>query len=497
MKKIFILILYISFSSAYSQEYPAKQLFNLSGNIKHPSFFFNTDYFVDNFKNGNNLLFEFEKDSSTDIYISQFDSQKDSFTTPIPLISNGKFNINASGKMYREFCAVIFQTNINGNWDIGYKVFKNGQWDEEIIISDSTGDEVSPSFINYPIFSGKDSLLQILFIKDSSVYLFTKTSVGNKYELIFQGSDSIKFSQPTGIFTTIWTGTKNVDGYRIAAKKTENNAQKIISVFIPLGEQADTNLVVIDTGKVNNPNFKQTGYSEITLTYEKGNNIYLEDPYSYLINTIIPFRDNVNGKIYNLSSIFLVRPVFKTLSKISDFSPQFPYTFVNYHDDSTLIYVDKDYLFHDIFIYTKVKDNYPEAGIAGLNTQVYKEIDYILWTDSTDGNIVLYGKRFDYVLGGVDEESNPKSFFLYQNYPNPFNPVTTIKYFLPASPNGRYENVKLVVYDILGKVVATLVNEKQRSGNYEVRFNGSSLSSGVYFYRMQAGSSYQLRNLFC
>ncbi len=61
-------------------------------------------------------------------------------------------------------------------------------------------------------------------------------------------------------------------------------------------------------------------------------------------------------------------------------------------------------------------------------------------------NIELYRKRFYYVLGQVDEESNPKSFFLYQNYPNPFNPVTTIKYFLLASPNGRYENVKLVFW---------------------------------------------------
>ena len=485
MKKILLLILSFNFAFAYSQEYPVKQLFNLSGNIKNPTFFFNTDYFVDNYRNGNNLLFELEKDSSTDIYISHFDPQQDSFTAPVPLLSNGAVNINSSGKIYQEFSVIIFQTNINGNWDIGYKEFKNDQWNDEIIISDSTGDEVNPSFINYPIFSGKDSLLKILFEKNNSVYLFTKTSTGNKFDLIFQGSNSIKYSQPTGIFTTIWTGNTNVEGYRIAAKMNENNVQKIISIFLPLNLQADTNIVLIDSGDVNNPKFKQTEeYSQLSLTYEKDDNIYLENDYSLPNNMFVPLRDNITGRIYNLSSIILARPVFKTLFKKSDFYLQFPYTFVNYHDDSTFIYLDKDdWYFRDIFIYTKVKDNYPEAGIAGFNTEGYKEIDYILWTDSTDGMIELYGKRFDYVLGGVNEESHLKSFFLYQNYPNPFNPFTTIKYSIP---HASYVIIK--VFDILGKELLTLVNESKSAGNYSVNFNGSNLPSGIYFYRMQAGN---------
>ncbi len=71
---------------------------------------------------------------------------------------------------------------------------------------------------------------------------------------------------------------------------------------------------------------------------------------------------------------------------------------------------------------------------------------------------------------------------LAQNYPNPFNPSTTIKYELPKS-----SEVKLSVYDLLGREVSVLVNEKKDAGVHEVRFDGSGLSSGVYFYRMQAG----------
>jgi hypothetical protein len=76
----------------------------------------------------------------------------------------------------------------------------------------------------------------------------------------------------------------------------------------------------------------------------------------------------------------------------------------------------------------------------------------------------------------------PNLFVLRQNYPNPFNPTTTIKFELP-----RASHVSLVVYDILGRQVSVLVNERKDTGVYEVKFDGSSLASGVYFYRIQAG----------
>jgi hypothetical protein len=81
-----------------------------------------------------------------------------------------------------------------------------------------------------------------------------------------------------------------------------------------------------------------------------------------------------------------------------------------------------------------------------------------------------------------DESGLPKQFALEHNYPNPFNPSTTIKYELP-----RTSNVTLSVYDILGREVSVLVNEKREAGVHEVKFDGSNLASGVYFYRLQAG----------
>jgi hypothetical protein len=78
---------------------------------------------------------------------------------------------------------------------------------------------------------------------------------------------------------------------------------------------------------------------------------------------------------------------------------------------------------------------------------------------------------------------HPGKFELEQNYPNPFNPATTIKYSIPQKCL-----VTLKVYDILGRLITTLVNEEKYAGEYEARFDGSNLSSGIYLYKIYAGS---------
>jgi hypothetical protein len=85
-------------------------------------------------------------------------------------------------------------------------------------------------------------------------------------------------------------------------------------------------------------------------------------------------------------------------------------------------------------------------------------------------------------IGGIGTITVPNYYALGQNYPNPFNPLTKIEFAIP-----RPGDVKIVVYDILGKETAVLVNEFKNPGIYTVDFDGSKLSSGVYLYKMQAG----------
>jgi len=86
----------------------------------------------------------------------------------------------------------------------------------------------------------------------------------------------------------------------------------------------------------------------------------------------------------------------------------------------------------------------------------------------------------------VEVDFTPKDFVLYQNYPNPFNPATSIKFEIPGQARNDNVLVTLIVYDVLGNEVATLVNEEKQPGVYEVEFDASNLTSGIYFYVMRA-----------
>jgi hypothetical protein len=95
----------------------------------------------------------------------------------------------------------------------------------------------------------------------------------------------------------------------------------------------------------------------------------------------------------------------------------------------------------------------------------------------------IFDKNLDETVLAVEDETiGVSKFELNQNYPNPFNPVTNIKYSV-----AEFGRITLKVYDLLGKEVASLVNEEKHPGSYSVIFNASNLASGIYFYRLQAG----------
>ncbi len=96
----------------------------------------------------------------------------------------------------------------------------------------------------------------------------------------------------------------------------------------------------------------------------------------------------------------------------------------------------------------------------------------------------------------VEEKGNfPNEFVLEQNYPNPFNPSTTIKYSIPDVGTENFRFVQLKIYDILGREVAVLVNQRQAAGNYEVELDAREMTSGVYFYKLQSGEFVQSRKM--
>jgi photosystem II stability/assembly factor-like uncharacterized protein len=110
------------------------------------------------------------------------------------------------------------------------------------------------------------------------------------------------------------------------------------------------------------------------------------------------------------------------------------------------------------------------------------------------------GKIYKTVNGGSIgirkiDENIPDKFCLYQNFPNPFNPSTNIKYAIPSNVKRKTSNVKLIMYDLLGKEVTTLVNEKLKPGEYEFTWDASQYPSGVYFYKLISGDFSEIKKM--
>ncbi|MEW5842223.1 MAG: FlgD immunoglobulin-like domain containing protein [Bacteroidota bacterium] len=133
--------------------------------------------------------------------------------------------------------------------------------------------------------------------------------------------------------------------------------------------------------------------------------------------------------------------------------------------------------------------SYVDKNVTQGFTYVYKIKAY------TDAAESAYSNEASVTVTDVREIELPREFSLGQNYPNPFNPTTTISYTIPSVETAHVSSqqyVVLKVYDLLGREVATLVNEEKAPGNYEVTFDGEtrrgeSLPSGVYFYRFSVG----------
>ncbi len=130
-----------------------------------------------------------------------------------------------------------------------------------------------------------------------------------------------------------------------------------------------------------------------------------------------------------------------------------------------------------------LKFSFTENALAGLGDTLF-----IKTYNPIDEEDQYYFTIDSSLISSVDNfSSTPDEFLLAQNYPNPFNPTTTIDYQVPKTAKEN-SKVKLVIYDILGREVKTLVNKSQRNGRYSVKFNAGNVSSGVYLYRLSVNN---------
>ena len=140
-------------------------------------------------------------------------------------------------------------------------------------------------------------------------------------------------------------------------------------------------------------------------------------------------------------------------------------------------------------IQRKINDEYERIGFVEGNGTTTDLQNYTFRDKNVNAGSYYYRLKqmdfdgtFEYSGEIAVEVSQPVDYFLSQNYPNPFNPSTTITYALAENTE-----VSLIVFDVLGNEVASLINENQPAGTYDVTFDAGNLSSGVYYYTLQAG----------
>ncbi|MGQ9644522.1 MAG: T9SS type A sorting domain-containing protein [Ignavibacterium sp.] len=132
---------------------------------------------------------------------------------------------------------------------------------------------------------------------------------------------------------------------------------------------------------------------------------------------------------------------------------------------------------------------------SSANIMIFSVGESVIGKCSNASNVEAMGFWSIYqsdILTSVEENDNPipTVFKLEQNYPNPFNPSTIIKFAVPER-----SNVIIKIYNITGEEIKTLVNEEKERGWYEIKFNSNGLASGIYLYRMQAGSYVNIKKM--
>jgi hypothetical protein len=204
---------------------------------------------------------------------------------------------------------------------------------------------------------------------------------------------------------------------------------------------------------------------------------------SFLFNNGSPGSNVVNGR-YQVPGLPPLSPILVQpfdLASISSYQVELSWQF-DEGASGYRIQVATDSLFHSLVIDdSSLVGTSMYAGPLGLGQKYFWRVQARNPMGRSDWSVI---RGFSVYITSVEwSGGSPNSFKLDQNYPNPFNPSTTITYALP-----HREEVSLAIFDLLGEKIADLVQGTVEAGIHEVPFYGSSLASGMYIYRMQAGS---------
>ncbi len=489
---------FTSYAQNYNQPVQIKQITNFNFNARNPNYF---KYLYNNNYQDGEIIFEAQHDSVSNIYLMKYNSQTDSFYNAYPLTNNNFKNMNPVGIGLNNSSLgekiVLFQTNQNRNTDIAYSIYANNSWTTPSLLLSSSSNEYEPVLLLNNGLGGVPEF-SFLYKKDKSVYFYANDGSTITNEVVFQGHDSIEYFSSAGKIIEFYP---NYFIYVSAIKAINGD---IKGIFCKNKNVTSSNWgseqTVFDSGMTKNLKFNEF---PLMADYNAGLSFEVQRNYrsdTYVMKSIDDFGKNYKAVRLPIDTSYN-NFCFHTLGMNmivdnNDIMLYGPYTFLLTKNGNTFLnshkYVVPGYeaFTNDTLIqlkYDSPKINIVCPGPTYINAHM---LSYILFEDSSNGKINLLGiKRLD-PIGGINDAFPVNNFTLLQNYPNPFNPTTRIQYSVAG-----YQFVNLSVYDVLGRNIATLVNEQKQPGNYFIDFNANNLASGIYFYSLRVNNSTKTRKM--
>ncbi len=474
-------------TSGYIDKNPSFGRYNIPGS---PVFnIFNWEFFV------------FERTTATTTHIC---AQKMGTTGPIesvvyltsnasskrnPALSYGKAGYNYYGDI--SSALVLWETNQNGKWDI-YGKYYNRQtgWGNVFPVDSSAGDKSRPrtciiDSVTYAVSYIKNG--DVIFRKFNPltrVVLYDSNLTAS--DTAFCSNPNVMVSNPTNVIVTY--EKKKPDGKRaIWYRKTSSTSTPVWSTPDTAAYAGDNTFNQFCFTAFLNLNCGVAFESNRTGTY----NIYV---------TSIPFGTGsvTQEKIFtSLSSAYnysnfvdIFYPV------ITDYIQIQSCAFQRKGRDSLKIMFDENAMYPYVKDSTTIGDTSKRTSIS-MNSGVFNTSWYItvwvVYSKDSANTTQLWARYRLTTLGDIRKinSSVPVEYSLSQNFPNPFNPVTSIRFSVPDNSKLNAEDgiISLKVYDLLGRETAVLVNQHFKPGTYEVKFDASGLTSGIYYYQLSVNNN--------
>ena len=489
-KTILVISILFSFNSlSYSGIYPWSPLQKITSgyNDKNPAFGTKQEYFYTLF-DWEFMVFERHQDSTSNICVLKMGTSGP-LDSVIYISDNTGLNRNPSISYFGNSgffqssiikAVAMWEYNRNGRWDIYASYFnKNTGWQTPFPVDTSNADKSHPQSVCIDTIN-----FGITYEKDNDIIF--KIINGQTHNIIY---DTNLTSNESAICTNPFLSL-DYDFY-VSYQK----------------QKADSNYQIDYRRSATLPNWTQPD----TIAYE-GNNINngFVNYFSGLIGIFSSDRTgnyNIYGNV--IGSFQGQKPL--TMDSLTDNFDYESYLFPIVTDggfyNHANVYNQKTdsnrILFSDYFLLrdsVSVSDSSSEISLTmnrGIKFGMFDAFIWVVFNKDSLNFSNLYGKSLQIIILDINKISStvPEKFELYQNFPNPFNPVTKIKFDIPQITGNNSSDVKLIIYDQLGREVESLLNKQLGSGTYEVTWDAGKYSSGIYFYKLIFGNFSETKKL--